>query len=118
MTTELKMTAPEKAVYRALERLGYKDGVDFFPQSKMFGGRQVKGGLVADFRIPKLSLVIRVQGEYFHSRSDAKARDEIQKIYLTSENWTVIDIMASDALKNARFFVSEALRGVSHARRL
>lgn len=118
MTTEVLMTTPERAVYRALIRLGYKDGVDFFPQSKMFGGRQVKGGLVADFQIPRLSLIIRVQGEYFHSRSDAKARDALQKIYATGEGWTVIDIMAEDALRNAYFYVQEAIRGVSHARRL
>ena len=115
---QIMMTTPERAIYNALLRLGYKDGEDFFPQAKMLGGRSVRGGLVADFKIPSLGLVIRIQGEYWHSRSDTKARDELQKISLTSSNWTVIDIMAADALANPIYYIKEAIRGVSHARKL
>ncbi len=114
MTTGLLMSAPERAVYNALLKLQ----ISFDFQSKMFGGRNVKGGLIADFKIPSLSLIIRVQGEWFHSRSDAKARDMLQKIALTTSGWTVIDILAEDVLRNPTFYVSEAIRGISHARQL
>ena len=108
------MSTPERAIYQALTHLG----IEFIFQSSMLGGREIRGGLIADFQVPSLSLVIRCQGEYFHSRSDTKARDELQKIALETSGWRVIDIDATDALRNALFYIQEAIRGISHARRL
>jgi len=113
----LLATKPELAVYSALVDLGYMPGVDFIFQSKMLGGRDVKGGMIADFEIPALSIVIRVMGEYYHyGRADAEARDELQMLALESSGITVVDIDAEDALRNAKFYVSEALKGISHAK--
>lgn len=113
MTTgAIAMTAPERAVYNVLIKLG----VPFEFQSKMLGGRDEKGGLIADFTIPSLMLIIRVQGEYYHyGRPSVEARDLFQKEALTSLGWTVIDILGDDAVSNANYYVSEALKGISHA---
>ena len=105
-------TTPELAVIRALESLGYRMGVDYEFQSKMMGGRDVKGGMIADFLIFSLKLIIRVQGEYYHyGRADVEARDKYQKEALTSQGYTVVDINAEDALRNARYYVEKALIG-------
>ena len=108
------MTAPERAIYNALNQLG----IEFTFQSSMLGGREQRGGAVVDFLVASLRLIIRCVGEYWHSRSDTKAMDELHKIALETTGWRVIDIMATDALRNPLFFVSEAIRGVSHARQL
>lgn len=114
MTTGIVGTKPELAVYKVLTDMG----VSFEFQSKMMGGRDVKGGAIADFFIYDLNLIIRVQGEYFHSQTVTKARDTIQKLALENSGYRVIDLMAEDVLRNARFYVQEALRGISHAHEL
>ena len=109
-------TAPEQAVYRALEGLGYKEGQDFFFQSSQLGGRMTRGGVVADFMLPALRLAIQVQGFYWHySRSGQMAIDRIQEAALNSIGITVIYIDEDDALRDARFYVEEAIRGVDHS---
>ncbi len=106
-------TQPELAVYHALNKLK----VSFEFQSKMMGGRDVKGGLVADFYIPEHSLVIAIQGEYWHyGRADAVVRDRLQRIALEGQGIRVVYIDASDALRNATFYVKEALAGRDHSR--
>ena len=113
----LLATAPELAVYRALTDLGYMPGVDFIFQSKMLGDYGEKGSARADFEIPALSMVIRVMGEYYHyGNPSAEARDELQMLALESSGITVVDIDAEDALRNAKFYVQEALKGISHSR--
>ncbi len=109
MVTET-LTTPELAVYGALRKLG----IDFEIQVNLLGGRQAKGGAVADFFIPDLSLIISVIGEYFHSFREAKARDMIQRISLETTGRRVVYITALNALKDARFYVEEALRGIQH----
>lgn len=109
MVTEL-LTTPELAVYGALRRLG----IDFQIQTNLLGGRQAKGGAVADFLILDLALIISVIGEYFHSFPEAKARDRIQRISLETAGYKVIYITALNALKDARFYVEAALRGIQH----
>ena len=109
MVTET-MTIPERAVYGALTKLG----IDFTTQVSMMGGRQERGGAVIDFQIPSLALIIRVVGTYWHSSSEAQSRDMLQKIALESSGWRVIDISDTNALANARFYVEDALRFISH----
>ena len=106
-----KFSKLEKKVYNAL----LKTGVQFEAQVRMMGGRDVRGGAVVDFLIRGLRLILRVQGRYYHAMPEAKARDMIQKIALSSQGWTVIDLMESHINKNARFYVTAALRGQSYA---
>ncbi len=105
------ITRPELAVYNALTKLG----IEFEFQSKMLGGREVKGGLIADFYLPSHSLVISVVGLYWHLQSDTKARDILQRIALESEGIRTIYIDEDDANKNATWYVQEAMRGVDHS---
>ncbi len=106
-------TAPELAVMGALQKLN----ILFEFQSKMMGDYREKGSLVADFYIPELSLVISVIGEYWHyGRPDTEVRDMMQRIALEGEGKRVIYIDAEDALRNAAFYVSEALKGIDHSR--
>ena len=108
-------TAPEFAVFQALNRLGFRDRFEF--QSSKFGGRAVRGGLVADFFIPSLGLIINVQGEYWHfGRPGQVAIDLLQRQQIVSSGLNVVYIDEDDAMQNADFFVSEALRGIDHSK--
>lgn len=111
--TTLKASQPELAVYGALK----KTGLDFQFQSRFFGGTQVRGGLVADFYLPSLSLVINVQSFYWHYGNPQRiAQDRIQQIALEGQGIRVIYIDEQDALKDATRFVQDALRGIDHSR--
>jgi hypothetical protein len=113
----LMATTPELAIYRALNKLGYYEGTDFTFQSKLLGGRDVKGGAIADFEIYNPHIVIRCQGEYWHyGQSSVVAKDELQKLAIESSGIPVIDIDAEDALRNANYYVKEALDLISHSR--
>lgn len=103
-------TLPELIVSKELDRLGI--GYQF--QQSFLGGRTQAGGAIADFTISSLSLIIRVQGDYWHSSPSVRAKDKLQNIALISQGWNVIDLMESDIIKNVRFYVSEALKGISH----
>lgn len=106
-------TKPELAVKGALDQLG--EYYEF--QSKMLGGRQVKGGTIADFWLPQYSLVITVIGEYWHyNRPDTIARDKLQQLALEGRGRRVVRIDATDALRNARFYVEQAILGIDHSR--
>ncbi len=107
----LMATKPELAIYQALQRMG----LNFEFQSKMLGGRDQKGGLVGDFYLAEYSLLINVQGEYWHSKPDRMAQDKIQRISLESRGIRTIWIDALDALRNPKFYIQEALRGVDHS---
>jgi len=108
-------TAPEFAVFQALNRLGFRDRFEF--QSSKFGGRAVRGGLVADFFIGELGLIINVQGEYWHfGRPGQVAVDLIQRQQIVSSGLNVVYLDEDDVLANALFFVSDALRGIDHSK--
>ena len=108
-------TAPEFAVFQALNRLGFRDRFEF--QSSKFGGRAVRGGIVADFFVPSLGLIINVQGEYWHfGRPGQVAIDLIQRQQILSSGLNVVYIDEDDAMQNADFFVSEAIRGLDHSK--
>jgi len=113
VTQPIIATTPEIAVYRALKRLK----IDFDFQSKMLGGYGEKGSTRADFSIPSLNLIISVIGEYWHyAFRSTMIRDRLQQTALESSGVRVEYIDATDALRNATFFVTEALRGVSHSK--
>ncbi len=108
-------TAPEFAVFQALNRLGFRDRFEF--QSSKFGGRALRGGLVLDFFIPSLGVALLISGEYWHyERAGQVARDLLQRQQLESSGITAVFIDEDDAIQNAAFFVSEALRGIDHSK--
>ncbi len=111
-TSTLMATKPELAVYRALQKLD----IEFEFQSRMMGGYREKGSLIADFYIPSLSLVIAVQGLYWHSFPGTEARDRLQRIALEGQGITTIWIDEDDALTNALYYVREALLGHDHSK--
>jgi len=104
---------PEFLVYRALERLGLQDGVDFIYQSPQFGGRLTRGGLILDFMFNNPpDLAINVQGTFFHFEKGGTviARDVLARAQLAGEGITLIFIDEEDAMEDAGRFVRAALR--------
>lgn len=108
-------TAPEYAVYQALVRLGFEGRFEF--QSSRLGGRATHGGVVIDFYIPELHLAINVQGMYWHmERAGAIATDILQRAAIEASGIILVYIDEDDALRNAEWYVSEAIRGLDHSR--
>jgi len=105
-------------VFNALLQLGKRPGVDFSFQSKQFGGRIDKGGRVLDFEIYEPRMGINVQGVYFHyEKGSAIIQSDIQtRAFLAAMGITLIFIDEDDALKDAKFYVREALQGKDHSR--
>ena len=107
---------PEWAVYWALTRLGYKEGVHFVYQSPQMGGRIYLGGAVLDFYFEGLGIAIEVQSAYYHyGDAQTRATDAMQKAQLLSYGIQVIYIDEQDALSNPVYFVKEALAGRDHS---
>lgn len=108
-------TLPEYLVFMALIKLGYEGRFIF--QSSQMGGRETKGGTVADFEIPELSLMIFVQGEYWHySQPGRVAQDKIIASQLEAQGYVVIFIDEEDALANATYYTKEALAFRDHSK--
>ena len=105
-------TLPEYLVYRELVRLQ----VEFEYQSSQMGGRQERGGSVVDFLIIDLNLVLNVQSQYWHyGRPAAVLADRIQREQLEAQGLTVVYLDEEDLLRNARWYVEEALAGRDHS---
>ena len=92
---------------RALDSLG--EAYEW--QAPLMGGRQIRGGSVADFLLRQYGLIISVIGMYYHMRIDTRARDALQRIALESQGLHTVYIDESDALKNAKWYVQEAIAG-------
>ena len=114
-------TLPEWAITWALNKLGHKD--DYIFQANLLGGRDpskqgADSGSVADFYLPYLQLVIRVQGIYFHYEkgNTVIGLDQIRRLALEAKRFVVIDIDEDDALKNPIFYVKEALEFREHSK--
>ena len=105
---------PEYLVFNALLKLGYKNR--FIYQSAQMGGRLAKGGVVIDFEIPELNLAINVQSAYYHyATTPLSVRGALQKAQLESMGMTVIFIDEDDILRDALYYVKEALNFRDHS---
>jgi hypothetical protein len=83
-------TLPERMVALALVLLGY----DFSVQASELGGRIRLGGGVVDFLVYQGAsvVVIRVQGDYWHSGADIKQKDAVQWARLHRLRYRVADL--------------------------
>jgi hypothetical protein len=103
---------PEYTIAKELDRMG----LVYEFQTPMLGGREVKGGLVADFYLPNYSLIISVLGVYYHYELNKTAKDVIEATAIMSQGISTIFIDEDDALKNPHYYIEEALRGIDHSR--
>ena len=69
------ITLPEGICFMLLEA----EQEEFVFQQDYASGRLYRGGAVIDFWLPNRGLVIRVQGDYWHSRPERVELDLIQK---------------------------------------
>lgn len=117
-------TFPEFLVYRELVSThNLAVGSDFTFQTSLstvggnIGGRLELGGLIADFLIPSQSLIINPISEYFHYRiPGAKTLELSNRAALALMGLSVIWIDSDDLLRDAEYFVREALAGRDHSR--
>jgi len=107
-------SVPELMVYGWLERRG----VPFEFQSSMFGGRQVRGGLVPDFVLNHLTealAILRVQGEYWHERvegEDRAAKVRLLGAYINGQPVAyVVDVWENDVYSRIDAAMEAALAG-------
>jgi G:T-mismatch repair DNA endonuclease (very short patch repair protein) len=109
-------TLPEQMVALALCWLK----LPFQAQRSEDGGRLRLGGAVVDIVVflGSTQLVIRVQGDYWHSLPDRKNKDAVQLERLRAKGYRVVDLWENaiyqawvdGRLKN---FVSDALQGAA-----
>lgn len=89
---EIRGTLPERIVYKYLRDKMYMTvGIDFTFQTSMAGGRMFLGGIVADFVLPLLRMVIQVQGST-HRGYLRQKKDEEQAATLADFGYTVYEI--------------------------
>lgn len=69
------ITLPEAICFSLLEARQ----IEFVFQQDYNSGKTYRGGAVIDFWIPTQALVIRIQGDYWHSRPERRELDEIQR---------------------------------------
>lgn len=87
-------TLPEQMVAYALVMLSYS----FECQNAQSGGRLRLGGSIVDFivAIGGAKSVIRVQGDYWHSLPERKAKDAVQLLRLQAKGYRVVDLWEHD----------------------
>jgi len=116
MVTELRQqmpaswpgTFPEYLVWRELTRMK----IEFEYQASELGGRQERGGAILDFFIPSLGLGINVNSTYWHyGRPNARQLDRLQREQLEASGIRMVYVDEEDLLRNAHYYVSEALAG-------
>lgn len=106
-------TIPEYLVYHALVR----KKIDFEYQSSKMGGRLERGGSVLDFWIPSYNLAINIASVYWHyGRPEARISDQLQREALEAQGIRIVYIDEEDVLRNASYYVDEALQGIDHSR--
>lgn len=111
-------TLPEQMVALALVWLR----LFFSVQMNEDGGRLRMGGSVVDFLVMgaggKKGLVIRVQGDYWHSLPDRKLTDAVQWDRLHAMGYRVADLWESDIYRawvdgRLKQFVADGVAGAS-----
>lgn len=90
-------TLPEKIVAYGLILAGYT----FSYQIGETGGRLKLGGSVVDFKVAlgSKTVIVRVQGDYWHSLPVRKLKDQTQFEVLKSRGYLVFDAWESDVYR-------------------
>jgi len=96
---------PEKIFARAL----MQRGIPFMTQVSVAGGRQAIGGFVLDFVLYTLGLVVRIQGDYWHTREGAIAKDAAQALLLKSRGQRLVDVWEHDILTRLDWVLREQI---------
>lgn len=115
---------PEWLVYQQLVSThNFVVGTDFTFQTSLsttggdIGGRLELGGLIADFLLPSQSLIINPLSEYFHYRiPGAKVLELANRAALAMMGLSVVWIDSDDLLRDAEYYVREALIGRDHSK--
>jgi len=106
-------TLPEFLVFRELTRLR----IEFEFQSSQLGGRQEKGGAILDFYIPSMNLGINIMSHYWHyGRPEGIVNDKLQREMLLASGIDIVYVDEEDLLRNAKYYVTEALAGNDYSR--
>jgi len=89
-----------------------RHSVRFTFQSKLIGGfsRQL-GDAIVDFVLTDLNILFRVQGTYWHTSVEEKAKDSVQKLRLQSMGWKVVDLYENDLETRFDFVMQAAIQG-------
>lgn len=93
-------TLPERLVRAWL----IKSGLLFQEQQGELGGRLIIGGAIVDFVVwvgDPPGMVIRVQGDYWHSLQPRKAKDRVQYERLIAKGYRVSDLWENDIYRSA-----------------
>lgn len=107
---------PELVVYDWLEKGKHQ----FTFQGEFGGGRQLRGGAVPDFVVNwgGRGLVLRVQGEYWHSLPGQVERDMVQRMQMLGQYVNglqvaaVVDVWEQDIYKRRDYVMKMALAGI------
>ena len=88
------------------------EGVDFYYQWSVAGGRTRFGGFVADFYIPAKHLVWNPAGLQFHyTKPRDRAHDALSKVVLASRGITEVFLWEDDLLSRPRYTLDHAWNG-------
>lgn len=113
-------TVPELVAVDWMTRHGHW----FVYQAPLLGGRQGKGGAVADIVTQSggKGIVIRIQGDYWHSLRPQRERDQASKITLIGATYAslkvsyVVDAWEGRLYRNPGHVMSNALMGIEVGR--
>ena len=90
----------EKKVYNWLS----KREIPFTTQEPMFGIAGEAGSAVIDFVLTERNIVLRTMGSYWHSGTEAKARDAFGREQLVNKGYIVVDLweenLTDDKIQN------------------
>jgi len=90
----------EKKVYDWLS----KREIPFTTQEPMFGIAGEAGSAVIDFVLTERNIVLRTMGSYWHSGTEAKARDAFGREQLVNKGYIVVDLweenLTDDKIQN------------------
>ena len=82
----------EKKVYNWL----VEHKILFTTREKMFGYSGELGSATIDFVLTEFNIVLRVMGEYWHSKPESIARDAFGKEQLINRGYIVVDLWEED----------------------
>lgn len=100
----------ERMVYDYLNR----KSIPFSFQSQLIGGfGNETGDTKVDFTLPDRNILLRVQGEYWHTGTELEAKDILQKERLTALGYTVVDLWQDDLTYHFEDTMRKALIGES-----